>query len=603
MYNKFFKEKILAAALTLANGWKPARWSFLNPLTGIRSWGFYEGDDIRIELGSLNIGVQKVYFSVTGSGVDSSDFFYGPTDSVLYVSSTTSVSWSLNNDAKTEGIENALISVYADAARNQLLASAIAVIIDQSKNPITLQPIETLDGQEFWEGSTLFCGGLSGDTDAKITYYQWFKDDTPLLAPGNSGPAATSLKISLTGAGNYKVTVSVQYSDSTMKYLTSTPRLVSQVDNGLGVAGAIKSSLPGIFRSGVTLEASDVSGDPDGVSSQPSYTYQWYKNNRKIADATAKIYQVPDLESGLYKVSIGYRDLQGFSGIAVSPEVTVKCFVNYCPLNIKSSVNSFQENIEINAPIATLSTIDRNAGDAFVYRLVPGVGSEDNDDFQVIGQDIISKKKVDFETKRFYSIRVETTDLGGLSFEKKLNFAVVDVPELVSSIDSVLLPAEKDSIRLLGTANVSATGNNSANIITGNSGCNRIYGKQGADILMGGGGDDTFIYNSPTQSLLKAFDVITDFSLGDRLQARFLLSTSPLTQSVGQATSLDPSSVADVLTESVCSAASAFAFTVEGLGGTFVLCNNNEAGFQPRKDGIIHLLNYTVSVDHPVLFS
>lgn len=59
MYNKFFKEKILAAALTLANGWKPARWIFLNPLTGIRSWGFYEGDDIRIELGSLNIGVQK----------------------------------------------------------------------------------------------------------------------------------------------------------------------------------------------------------------------------------------------------------------------------------------------------------------------------------------------------------------------------------------------------------------------------------------------------------------------------------------------------------------------------------------------------------------
>jgi len=238
-----------------------------------------------------------------------------------------------------------------------------------------------------------------------------------------------------------------------------------------------------------------------------------------------------------------------------------------------------------------------------VYRLVPGVGSEDNDDFQVIGQDIISKKNVDFEAKRFYSIRVETTDLGGLSFEKKLDFAVVDVPELVSSIDSVLLPAEKDSIRLLGTANVSATGNNSNNIITGNSGCNRIYGKQGADILMGGGGDDTFIYNSPTQSLLKAFDVITDFSLGDRLQARFLLSTSPLTQSVGQATSLDPSSVAAVLTESVCSAASAYAFTVEGLGGTFVLCNNNEAGFQPRKDGIIHLLNYTVSVDHPVLFS
>ncbi|PDT03625.1 calcium-binding protein [Rhizobium chutanense] len=92
-----------------------------------------------------------------------------------------------------------------------------------------------------------------------------------------------------------------------------------------------------------------------------------------------------------------------------------------------------------------------------------------------------------------------------------------------------------ENLTLTGTANLSATGNNTANVLTGNDGSNtinggkgadqltgglgndKLFGKAGADILTGGGGADSFVFDVKPDNL--SVDKIRDFSsaAGDKL--------------------------------------------------------------------------------------
>ncbi len=92
-----------------------------------------------------------------------------------------------------------------------------------------------------------------------------------------------------------------------------------------------------------------------------------------------------------------------------------------------------------------------------------------------------------------------------------------------------------ENLALTGTANLSATGNNTANVLTGNDGSNtinggkgadqltgglgndKLFGKGGADTLTGGGGGDTFVFDVKPDNV--SVDKIRDFSsaAGDKL--------------------------------------------------------------------------------------
>ena len=62
------------------------------------------------------------------------------------------------------------------------------------------------------------------------------------------------------------------------------------------------------------------------------------------------------------------------------------------------------------------------------YTLVAGAGSTDNALFNISGGQLRANASFDFETKSSYSIRVHTTDLGGLSFERQFTITVTDDP-------------------------------------------------------------------------------------------------------------------------------------------------------------------------------
>ncbi|NTW20226.1 MAG: hypothetical protein HGA42_11740 [Nostocales cyanobacterium W4_Combined_metabat2_030] len=101
---------------------------------------------------------------------------------------------------------------------------------------------------------------------------------------------------------------------------------------------------------------------------------------------------------------------------------------NQAPTNITLNNSTIAENQPINTKIGNFTTTDPNTANAFTYSLVSGTGDTNNNSFIIVGNNELQTKAVfDYETKNSYSIRIKTTDQGGLSFEKQLTIGVTDV--------------------------------------------------------------------------------------------------------------------------------------------------------------------------------
>ena len=128
-----------------------------------------------------------------------------------------------------------------------------------------------------------------------------------------------------------------------------------------------------------------------------------------------------------FAVSV-YSDANKTQQIGTTSSVVVK-ESNTAPTNLTTTATSFNENIAVNSIVATLSSVDPDAGNIFTYALVPGDGSTDNAAFSISGNQLKINASPNFESKLSYSVRVQTKDQGGLFFEKNLTFSVNDLPE------------------------------------------------------------------------------------------------------------------------------------------------------------------------------
>ncbi|RMF67187.1 MAG: hypothetical protein D6742_08175, partial [Cyanobacteria bacterium J069] len=103
--------------------------------------------------------------------------------------------------------------------------------------------------------------------------------------------------------------------------------------------------------------------------------------------------------------------------------------INQAPTAIALSTTTVDENVPIGTSIGTFATIDPNTSDTHSYTLVTGTGSADNASFEIVGNQLRLRVSPDFETKNSYTIRVRTTDNGGLTFEQTFAITVRDLPE------------------------------------------------------------------------------------------------------------------------------------------------------------------------------
>ena len=116
--------------------------------------------------------------------------------------------------------------------------------------------------------------------------------------------------------------------------------------------------------------------------------------------------------------------------------------VNDAPTDIALAPSSVDENQPIGTTVGTLTTTDQDFGDSFTYTLVAGVGATDNASFGIVGGQLVTAAVFDFETQASYSVRVRTTDGGGLTFEKAFVITVNDVNE--APTDIALSPTSVD---------------------------------------------------------------------------------------------------------------------------------------------------------------
>lgn len=79
--------------------------------------------------------------------------------------------------------------------------------------------------------------------------------------------------------------------------------------------------------------------------------------------------------------------------------------------------------------------------------------------------------------------------------------------------DTAHFKGDIERAALLGSSNLSATGNTLANVLTGNAGANTLDGGLGRDTLTGGAGADTFQFSSALNASTNV-DHITDFASG-----------------------------------------------------------------------------------------
>jgi hypothetical protein len=131
----------------------------------------------------------------------------------------------------------------------------------------------------------------------------------------------------------------------------------------------------------------------------------------------------------LYSIRVRSTDSRGLS--------TEKAFavhvtdINEAPTDIDLSRNTIEENASANTTVGTLTTTDTDDGSSFVYSLVAGTGDTDNAAFDIIGATLRATERFDFESKSTYTIRIRSSDQGGLFTEKIFTILVENVNEIL----------------------------------------------------------------------------------------------------------------------------------------------------------------------------
>jgi hypothetical protein len=135
-----------------------------------------------------------------------------------------------------------------------------------------------------------------------------------------------------------------------------------------------------------------------------------------------------------------------FDGSDYSNIATVTITVsegNLPPTDITMTDQTILENQPIGTVVSYLSSLDPNLGDTFTYTLVDLEHYPDNAFFSIDGNRLLSAEIFDYETKDSYTIRIRTTDQGGLWFKKNFVITILDVIDAPVAYDqSVTTPED-----------------------------------------------------------------------------------------------------------------------------------------------------------------
>lgn len=147
-------------------------------------------------------------------------------------------------------------------------------------------------------------------------------------------------------------------------------------------------------------------------------------------------------KKNVYYVRIKSTDL-GNASVTKTFTLTVND-VNEAPTNITLAGDSIFELEPINKQIGVFTSTDEDAGATHTYTLVSGTGDTDNALFAINSNSLVSNATYTF-TGQYYSIRVKSTDNGGLTFEKVFSIKILNVNEVPFDIVIDTLTIKEDN--------------------------------------------------------------------------------------------------------------------------------------------------------------
>ncbi|WP_287742004.1 Calx-beta domain-containing protein [Microcystis sp. M169S2] len=195
--------------------------------------------------------------------------------------------------------------------------------------------------------------------------------------------------------------------------------------------------------------------------------------------------------------------------------------------------------------------------------------------------------------------------------------ATTTITDTLTAAVTTTLAANVENLTLTGAAAINGTGNAGNNVITGNTANNLLNGSggndtlnggAGLDTLTGGAGNDVFLFQF-SQSTVANPDRITDFAINsDKID---LLSAAggvlPAPAAFSRAADSAATTLNDVVNAVFTDANGALAgnqalgingaalvrVTTVGIAGTYIIVNDNVAGFQNANDLLVNVTGIT----------
>jgi Ca2+-binding RTX toxin-like protein len=167
---------------------------------------------------------------------------------------------------------------------------------------------------------------------------------------------------------------------------------------------------------------------------------------------------------------------------------------------------SIDENVLEGTVVSSFLTTDPDGDTSFTYQLVSGIGDTNNAVFSIVDQYLKINISPDYETKPSYSIRVQTTDPWGGSFQQQLTIGINDLPEgpnINGTPRNNILRGTPSGELIQGLAgNDTIYGNGGNDILYGGTENDILYGGTENDILYGNAGNDILYGNAGNDSLI-----------------------------------------------------------------------------------------------------
>ena len=134
----------------------------------------------------------------------------------------------------------------------------------------------------------------------------------------------------------------------------------------------------------------------------------------------------PGNEPGGNSAGVDFDGPNGTLKVAAiaTPDIVVSATRNVAPAGIFISASTVEEGLPIGTVVGTLTTLDANPGDTFTYSLVSG----DTNVFTIVGDQLRTARVLSYGGRRTFSVRVRSTDAGGLFTEKTLTVSVTRSP-------------------------------------------------------------------------------------------------------------------------------------------------------------------------------